>query len=239
MTSTPGWHIWIDRGGTFTDIVAISPDGKPSTQKLLSECPEQYDDAALEGIRRVLGVKQGDPWPAAQIREIHMGTTVATNALLERKGARTLLVTTRGLRDQLQIGYQHRPKLFVKQIRLTPPLYDHVIEIDERLDAEGRVLVPLDIAQAEAALREARASGFDACAIVFMHGYRFHDHERTVGDIARRLGFAQVSVSHEISPLMKFVSRGHTTVADAYLSPVLRKYVRQVSGPLGDEIART
>jgi 5-oxoprolinase (ATP-hydrolysing) len=239
MTSTPGWHIWIDRGGTFTDIVAISPDGKPSTQKLLSECPEQYDDAALEGIRRVLGVKQGDPWPAAQIREIHMGTTVATNALLERKGARTLLVTTRGLRDQLQIGYQHRPKLFVKQIRLTPPLYDHVIEIDERLDAEGRVLVPLDIAQAEAALRESRANGFDACAIVFMHGYRYTDHERQVADIARRLGFAQVSVSHEISPLMKFVSRGHTTVADAYLSPVLRKYVGQVSGPLGEEIART
>jgi 5-oxoprolinase (ATP-hydrolysing) len=239
MTSTPGWHIWIDRGGTFTDIVAISPDGKPSTQKLLSECPEQYDDAALEGIRRVLGVKQGDPWPAAQIREIHMGTTVATNALLERKGARTLLVTTRGLRDQLQIGYQHRPKLFVKQIRLTPPLYDHVIEIDERLDAEGRVLVPLDEAQAEAALREARANGFDACAIVFMHGYRYSEHERKAGAIARRLGFAQVSVSHEISPLMKFVSRGHTTVADAYLSPVLRKYVRQVSGPLGDEIART
>lgn len=239
MTSTTGWHIWIDRGGTFTDIVAISPDGKPSTQKLLSECPEQYDDAALEGIRRVLGVKQGDPWPATRIREIHMGTTVATNALLERKGARTLLVTTRGLRDQLQIGYQHRPKLFVKQIRLTPPLYDQVIEIDERLDAEGHILTPLDEAQAETALREARASGFDACAIVFMHGYRYPGHEQRVAAIARRLGFAQVSVSHEISPLMKFVSRGHTTVADAYLSPVLRKYVGQVSGPLGDDIART
>lgn len=239
MTSTPGWHIWIDRGGTFTDIVAISPYGKPSTHKLLSECPEQYGDAALEGIRRVLGVKQGDPWPAAQIREIHMGTTVATNALLERKGARTLLVTTRGLRDQLQIGYQHRPKLFVKQIRLTPPLYDQVIEIDERMDAQGRVLTPLDLAQAEAALRKARTDGFDSCAIVFMHGYRYPDHERKVGDIARRLGFAQVSVSHEISPLMKFVSRGHTTVADAYLSPVLEKYVRQVSGPLGEDIART
>jgi 5-oxoprolinase (ATP-hydrolysing) len=236
MTDIPGWHIWIDRGGTFTDIVAIGPDGSLVTRKLLSECPEQYADAALEGIRRVLGVRQGDPFPAAAVGEIHMGTTVATNALLERKGARTLLVTTRGLRDQLRIGYQHRPRLFVREIRRAAPLYGHVVEVDERLDVDGHVLVPLDLAGAERDLRAALDAGFESCAIVFMHAWRHPAHEKAVATLARRLGFAQVSASHEVSPLMKFVSRGHTTLADAYLSPVLGRYVRQVALPLGDDI---
>ncbi len=228
------WHIWIDRGGTFTDLVAMGPDGQLSATKLLSESAEHYDDAAIEGIRRLLGLAQDAELPQAEIAEVHMGTTVATNALLERKGARTVLVTTRGLRDQLRIGYQHRPKLFVRRIDLTPPLYESVIEIDERVGADGTVLTPLDRAQAEAELKAARAQGFDTCAIVFMHGYRHTAHERDVAAIAKHLGFTQVSVSHEVSPLMKYVSRGHTTVADAYLSPVLRRYVDKVSGPLGN-----
>lgn len=239
MTDTTGWHIWIDRGGTFTDIVAVSPDGKASSTKLLSEDPEHYTDAALEGIRRILGVAQADPLPLDRMASVHIGTTVATNALLERKGARTLLVTTKGLRDQLKIGYQHRPRLFVRNIDLTPPLYDGVIEIDERIDCSGAVLAPLDLPAAEADLRTARDNGFDSCAIIFMHGYRFPEHERKVAEIARRLGFSQVSVSHEVNPLMKFVSRGHTTVADAYLSPVLKKYVRQISTPLGEKVSES
>ncbi len=227
------WHIWIDRGGTFTDLVAMGPDGQLNATKLLSESAEHYDDAAIEGIRRLLGLAQDADLPQAEIAEVHMGTTVATNALLERKGARTVLVTTRGLRDQLRIGYQHRPKLFVRRIDLTPPLYERVIEIDERVGADGTVLTPLDRAQAEAELKAARAQGIDTCAIVFMHGYRHTAHERDVAAIAKRLGFTQVSVSHEVSPLMKYVSRGHTTVADAYLSPVLRRYVDKVARPLG------
>ncbi|MEQ1756232.1 MAG: hydantoinase B/oxoprolinase family protein [Micropepsaceae bacterium] len=238
MTDTKAWHIWIDRGGTFTDIVAIDPNGQARTAKLLSEDPEHYTDAALEGIRRLLGVAQGGPLPTERIAEIHMGTTVATNALLERKGEKTLLVTTRGFRDQLAIGYQHRPKLFVRQIQRAAPLYDDVVEIEERMDRDGHVLTPLNLAAAESALRAARSEGYRSCAIVFMHAWRFPAHERQVADLARRIGFEQVSVSHEVSPLMKFVSRGHTTVADAYLSPVLKKYVDQVATPLGDDIRK-
>ncbi|MEQ1868271.1 MAG: hydantoinase/oxoprolinase family protein, partial [Micropepsaceae bacterium] len=219
------WHIWIDRGGTFTDLVALGPDGQLRATKLLSENAEHYDDAAIEGIRRLLGLAQGMALPQAEIAEVHMGTTVATNALLERKGARTVLVTTKGLRDQLRIGYQHRPKLFVRHIDLAPPLYENVIEIDERVAADGTVLTPLDNAQAERELKAARDQGFESCAIVFLHGYRHTAHERDVADMGKRLGFTQVSVSHKVSPLMKYVSRGHTTVADAYLSPVLRRYV--------------
>jgi 5-oxoprolinase (ATP-hydrolysing) len=233
MTPVARWHIWIDRGGTFTDVVALDPKGRIHATKLLSESAEHYADAAIEGIRRLLGLPQGVDIPEHAIAAIHMGTTVATNALLERKGARTLLVTTRGFRDQLRIGYQHRPRLFVRRIELTPPLYERVVEVDERIDAEGNVLTPLDSAQAERELKQARAEGVDSCAILFMHGYRHTAHERAVTAIARRLGFAQVSASHEVSPLMKFVSRGHTTVADAYLSPVLGKYVETVSKPLG------
>ncbi len=236
MTDIPGWHIWIDRGGTFTDIVAIAPDGQPVTRKLLSENPEHYADAAVEGIRRVMGLGQGDPLPAERIRAIHMGTTVATNALLERKGARTVLVTTRGLGDQLEIGYQHRPKLFVRHIMRPAPLYQRVIEIDERLDAAGTVLAPLDEAAAEKELRKALDDGFEACAVVFMHAWRHPAHERVIAELARRIGFRQVSVSHEVSPLLKFVSRGQTTLADAYLSPVLARYVNQVSAPLGETV---
>jgi 5-oxoprolinase (ATP-hydrolysing) len=233
MTPNARWHIFVDRGGTFTDIVALDPEGQVHATKLLSESAEHYADAAIEGIRRLLGLPQDAAIPEHAIAAIHMGTTVATNALLERKGARTLLVTTRGFRDQLRIGFQHRPKLFVRRIDLTPPLYERVIEIDERIDAQGTVLTALDTAQAEHELKKARAEGIDSCAIVFMHGYRHTAHEREVASIARRLGFAHVSVSHEVSPLMKFVSRGHTTVADAYLSPVLGKYVVTVSKPLG------
>ncbi|MBP6012999.1 MAG: hydantoinase B/oxoprolinase family protein [Alphaproteobacteria bacterium] len=233
MTPERRWHIWIDRGGTFTDLVALGPDGQMRATKLLSESAEHYDDAAIEGIRRLLGLAQGAALPQAAIAEVHMGTTVATNALLERKGSRTVLITTRGFRDQLRIGYQHRPKLFVRRIDLTPPLYENVIEIDERLAADGTILTPLDRAQAERELKAAHAQGFTSCAIVFMHGYRHTAHERAVAEIARDLGFTQISVSHHVSPLMKYVSRGHTTVADAYLSPVLRGYVDKVATPLG------
>ena len=237
MTDTPGWHIWIDRGGTFTDIVAIGPDGQPVTRKLLSENPEQYADAAVEGIRRVMGVGQDDPLPEDRIAAIHMGTTVATNALLERKGARTVLVTTRGLADQLEIGYQHRPQLFVRQVVRPAPLYSRVIEIAGRVDAAGAEIEALDETAAAAALRAALDDGFESCAIVLMHAWRHPAHEKAITALARRMGFTQVSASHEVSPLLKFVSRGHTTLADAYLSPVLARYVGQVCMPLGEKIA--
>ena len=234
MTAQNGrWHFWIDRGGTFTDIVARAPDGKIVTDKLLSENPERYADAAIEGIRRLMAVAPGAAIDSERIAEVSMGTTVATNALLERKGARTVLVTTQGLRDQLRIGYQHRPKLFVRPIVLPEPLYDHVIEVAERVTVEGKILAAPDEKTVEAELQRALALGFTSCAIVFMHAYRFPAHEQQVAALARRLGFAQVSASHDVSPLMKFVSRGHTTVADAYLTPVLRRYVDSVAGPLG------
>src|SRR6185436_8420707 len=227
------WHFWIDRGGTFTDIVARAPDGKIVTDKLLSENPERYADAAIEGIRRLMRTPDDGAIDATRIAEVSMGTTVATNALLERKGARTLLITTRGLRDQLRIGYQHRPKLFVRRIDLPPPLYSRVIEIDERVTAQGEVLKAPQAAAFEDELRAAHADGFDSCAVVFMHGYRYPAHEEQVAAIARSVGFAQVSTSHDVNPLMKFVSRGHTTVADAYLTPILRRYIDSVSSKLG------
>ena len=234
MTVEQGrWHFWIDRGGTFTDIVARAPDGKIATDKLLSENPERYADAAIEGIRRLMRTLDGAAIDAEAIAEVSMGTTVATNALLERKGARTLLITTRGLRDQLRIGYQHRPKLFVRRIDLPPPLYSRVIEVDERVTAQGEVLTAPQAAAFETELRAAHAAGFDSCAVVLMHGYRYPAHEEQVAAIARRVGFAQVSTSHDVNPLMKFVSRGHTTVADAYLTPILRRYVDSVSSKLG------
>ncbi|MFO1413010.1 MAG: hydantoinase B/oxoprolinase family protein [Burkholderiales bacterium] len=226
------WQFWIDRGGTFTDIVARRPDGTLTTHKLLSENPGHYRDAAVEGIRRILGLPPGAPIPAAGIAAVKMGTTVATNALLERKGERTALVITRGFADALRIGYQNRPKLFVRRIELPSLLYERVIEVDERIGARGERVTPLDLAAARRDLAAAFAAGIRAVAIVLMHGYRHPEHERALADLAREIGFAQVSVSHEVSPLMKLVSRGDTTVVDAYLSPILRRYVREVETAL-------
>ncbi|HEV8445050.1 MAG TPA: hydantoinase B/oxoprolinase family protein [Steroidobacteraceae bacterium] len=227
-----GWQFWIDRGGTFTDIVARRPDGALVTHKLLSENPERYPDAAIQGIRDLLGLAADAALPVAAIDVVKMGTTVATNALLERKGDRTLLVTTRGFADALRIAYQHRPKLFVRRIELPSMLYERVVEVDERVGAHGEVSVPLDQAAAGRELRAAFEHGVRACAIVLMHGYRFPAHEQALETLARRIGFTQVSVSHRVSPLMRLVSRGDTTVADAYLSPVLRRYVERVAGAL-------
>ncbi len=226
------WQFWIDRGGTFTDIVARKPDGSLVTAKLLSENPEQYRDAAVEGIRRLLGLKVGEAIEPAQVECVKMGTTVATNALLERKGDRTLLVTTRGFRDALRIAYQARPKLFERHIVLPELLYAQVIEAQERIGAHGDVLLPLDEAQLKRELQKAFDAGIRSCAIVFMHGWRFTAHEQTAAKLARAIGFTQVSTSHEASPLMKFVSRGDTTVVDAYLSPILRRYVDQVASQM-------
>ncbi|MBI3677598.1 MAG: hydantoinase B/oxoprolinase family protein [Proteobacteria bacterium] len=227
------WNFYIDRGGTFTDVVAQAPDGALSTLKLLSENPA-YDDAALEGIRRVLGVASNASIPPGRIGEVRMGTTVATNALLERKGERVVLVTTRGFKDQLRIGYQHRPKLFALKIELPDMLYERVIEAKERVSAEGAVLHPLEEEKLRDALRAALEDGFASCAILFMHGYRTPAHERRAAEIARELGFTQISTSHDAVPLMKYVSRGDTTVADAYLSPVLSRYAGRLAKSLGD-----
>ncbi len=227
------WQIWIDRGGTFTDIVARRPDGSLVAHKLLSDNPERYRDAAVHGIRELLGVAPGAPIPVENIAAIKMGTTVATNALLERAGERTVLVITQGFADALRIGYQNRPRLFVRRIELPSMLYERVIEADERIGAHGNVVRPLDTAAVERALRSAFADGIKAVAIVLMHGYRYPQHERAIAGIARALGFPQVSVSSEASPLMKLVSRGDTTVVDAYLSPILRRYVDDVERDLG------
>jgi 5-oxoprolinase (ATP-hydrolysing) len=225
------WQFWIDRGGTFTDVVGRKPDGALVTLKLLSENPERYSDAAVQGIRELLGI--GDrPIPAGEIDVVRMGTTVATNALLERKGDRTVLAITRGFADALRIGYQHRPKLFVRHIELPSMLYEQVIEIDERMGAHGDVVRPLDLQQAERELRAAFDRGIRSCAIALLHGYRYHQHELQLEQLARRIGFVQVSVSHQVSPLMKLVARGDTTVVDAYLSPVLRRYVNQIAAQL-------
>ncbi len=226
------WQFWIDRGGTFTDIVGRSPDGALVTAKLLSENPEQYRDAAVEGIRRLLGLQAGEAIMPERVECVKMGTTVATNALLERKGDRTLLVTTRGFRDALRIAYQARPKLFERHIVLPELLYERVIEAQERVGAHGDVLTALDPAHLQRELQAAFDTGIRSCAIVFMHGYRFTAHEHAASKLAREIGFTQVSASHEASPLMKFVSRGDTTVVDAYLSPILRRYVDQVASQM-------
>jgi 5-oxoprolinase (ATP-hydrolysing) len=223
------WQFWIDRGGTFTDIVGRKPDGTLVTAKLLSENPEQYRDAAVEGIRRLLGLKAGEAITPEQVECVKMGTTVATNALLERQGDRTLLVTTRGFRDALRIAYQARPKLFERHIVLPELLYEQVIEAEERVGAHGEVLLPLHEPHLQRELQASFDAGIRSCAIVFMHGYRFTAHEQAAAKLARAIGFTQVSASHEASPLMKFVSRGDTTVVDAYLSPILRRYVDQVA----------
>jgi len=228
------WDFWIDRGGTFTDVIGRDRRGRLHPIKLLSEGPT-YSDAAVEGVRRLLGLGSSEPIPTGAIRVVKMGTTVATNALLERRGERTLLVTTRGFRDALEIGYQARPRIFARAIEKPEQLYSDVIEIDERVLADGTVEAAPDPDAVLSALAEARGRGFDAVAIVFMHAYRYPAHERIVGAIARALGFKQVSESHVASALIKLVSRGDTTVVDAYLTPILARYVGQVSRDLDVE----
>ena len=226
------WQFWIDRGGTFTDIVARRPDGALVTHKLLSDNPGRYEDAALAGIRELLGVPRGAPLPAERIAAVKMGTTIATNALLERKGEATALFITRGLSDQLRIGYQNRPRIFDRRIVLPELLYGTVHEVHERMSARGDTLEPLDFERARRDLAAAYREGYRAAAIVLMHAYRYPAHEKALADLAREAGYTQISVSHEVSPLMKLVSRGDTTVADAYLSPVLRRYVDRVAREL-------
>ncbi|MGH6827040.1 hydantoinase/oxoprolinase family protein, partial [Methyloceanibacter sp.] len=226
------WQFCIDRGGTFTDIVARSPDGRLLTHKLLSENPQVYADAATAGIADLLGAARGRALPTELIHSVKMGTTVATNALLERKGDRVLLLVSEGFRDALEIGYQARPKIFARKIEKPSMLYARVAEVAERIRADGAIETPLDLAATRAALEAARAEGIDAVAIVFMHAYAFPNHERQAARLAYQAGFAQISVSHEVSPLVKFVGRGDTTVVDAYLSPLLHRYVSRVSAAL-------
>ncbi|MEM8574655.1 MAG: hydantoinase B/oxoprolinase family protein [Pseudomonadota bacterium] len=235
------WQFFIDRGGTFTDIVGRKPDGTVLTTKLLSENPESYEDAAIAGIADLLGVPRDAPLPAGRIETVRMGTTVATNALLERKGDRVLLIVSEGFRDALEIGYQARPNIFARHIQKPSMLYERVVEVPERIRADGKIEVPLDLGAMRDILEGARKDGIDSVAIVFMHAYSHPQHEREAAKLARSLGFAQVSVSHEVSPLVKFVGRGDTTVVDAYLSPLLRRYVNRVAGALsadGSEAAR-
>lgn len=229
------WDFWIDRGGTFTDVIARDPRGNLHVCKFLSENPHQYRDAAVHGIRQLMDCPHESPIPVDQINSVRMGTTVATNALLERTGEPTVLVTTRGFADALRIGYQNRPRLFDRHIQLSELLYEEVIEVDERLSADGQVRHRLDEPSACRALLDARQKGYLSCAICLMHGYRFPAHEKRLADLALKLGFKQVSASHQTSPLMKFVSRGDTTVVDAYLSPILRRYINQVASDLTSE----
>jgi 5-oxoprolinase (ATP-hydrolysing) len=226
------WDFWIDRGGTFTDVVGRQPDGTLKAHKLLSENPEAYRDAAVQGIRDLLGLAKGEPIRQGRIGAVKMGTTVATNALLERKGDRTLLLTTKGFRDALRIGYQARPKIFAKHIVKPEMLFEQVFEVDERVRADGSIERELDLDGVRGELKRAQADGIQAVAIVFMHAYRYPDHEKKVAALARDMGFPQVSVSHEVSPLIKLVGRGDTTVVDAYLSPILRRYVAMVAEDL-------
>jgi 5-oxoprolinase (ATP-hydrolysing) len=233
MTPSHRWQFWIDRGGTFTDIVARQPDGQFRVHKLLSENPDRYVDAPLQGMRDLLGIDATEPLPTEQIEAIKMGTTVATNALLERQGDRTVLLITQGFGDALRIGYQHRPNIFARQIVLPEMLYERVIEVAERVSAQGQVLTPLSATeQLRQALQEAYTAGIDSCAIVLMHGYRYPSHEQQLVELAREIGFSQISASHWVSPLMKLVSRGDTTVVDAYLSPILRRYVDRITQEL-------
>ncbi len=227
------WQFWIDRGGTFTDIVAQRPTGELLVHKLLSENPGRYTDAPMQGIRDILGLAADAPIPLEAIASIKMGTTIATNALLERKGDRLLLITTQGFGDALRIGYQHRPHIFARQIVLPTPIYERVVEVTERYTAEGEEIVPVRVDDALMhSLQTAYADGIRACAIVFMHGYRYPAHELELAEIVRDIGFTQISLSHQVSPLMKLVSRGDTTVVDAYLSPILRRYVDRIASEL-------
>ncbi len=229
------WQFWIDRGGTFTDIVARKPDGTILIDKLLSENVSMYKDAAIAGIKRILNLKNEDKIPTDKIASVKMGTTVATNALLERKGDRTLLLITKGFGDLLRIGYQNRPLLFDLNIQLPELLYDRVVEVSERLDAQGKIVKKLDENQVKTALKKAKNDGINSVAIAFMHSYINPDHENVIVKIAENENFDQISVSHKVSPLIKLVGRGDTTVVDAYLSPILRRYVNQVSEELEED----
>ncbi|MCW1950146.1 MAG: hydantoinase/oxoprolinase family protein, partial [Octadecabacter sp.] len=225
--SSKQWEFWVDRGGTFADIVARTPDGTVVTQKLLSENPEQYADAAVQGVHDLIGTPNP---PAGSISAVKMGTTVATNALLERKGEAVLLLITEGFRDLLKIGYQTRPDLFALEIVRPELLYAGVAEVQERLNADGSVLTVLDEVAVRGALQSAFDNGVRAVAVALLHAYLNPAHEMRVAEIAREIGFTQVSTSHEVSRLAKLVGRGDTTVVDAYLSPILRRYVDQVAG---------
>ncbi|MEW1615785.1 MULTISPECIES: hydantoinase B/oxoprolinase family protein [unclassified Streptomyces] len=229
---TGRWEFWIDRGGTFTDVVGRRPDGRLVTRKLLSHDPARYDDAAVAGIRLLLGLGDGEPVPADRVAAVRMGTTVATNALLERRGEPTVLLITAGFRDALKIAYQNRPRLFDRHIVLPEAVHQRVIEVPERVDAEGRTVRALELDPVRERLREAHADGLRSAAVVLMHGYRHPAHEEAVAAAAREAGFTQVSTSHEVSPLIRLVPRGDTTVVDAYLSPVLRRYVDEVAARL-------
>ena len=228
------WQFWVDCGGTFTDFVARSPDGNLLTHKLLSKNPEHYEDPVIEGLRQILGVGREDPLPEDQIDSVKMGTTLATNALLERKGEPTALVVTRGFADQLKIGYQNRPNIFACKIEQPKMLYEKVVEVEERISAQGEKLVALDELSTRSVLSQLYKEGFRSLAIVFIHGSRYPDHEKRVAFIAKDMGFTQVSVSYEVSPLVKFVSRGDTTLVDAYVSPILKHYVNRLSSKLGN-----
>ena len=232
--TTRRWEFYIDRGGTFTDVVAKTPQDRIIVHKLLSENPEQYQDAPIQGIRDLMGVAQAEPIPTAEIEVVKMGTTVATNALLERKGDRVVLLITKGFKDALRIGYQNRPDIFARKIILPSMLYEAVVEIDERYDANGKELKPLDKPQVKQDLQAVYDRGIRCCAIVLMHGYRYTQHELEVAEIAREVGFTQISISHQVSPLMKLVSRGDTTVVDAYLTPILRRYIDRLASQLPD-----
>ncbi|MBO6947303.1 MAG: hydantoinase B/oxoprolinase family protein [Rhodospirillales bacterium] len=232
METIAMWQIWIDRGGTFTDLVARKPNGELVSHKLLSENPEQYEDAALQGIRDMLGLGKNDPIPSGKVDAVKMGTTVATNALLERKGDRTALVITKGFGDALRIGYQNRPRLFDMNIKLPELVYERVLEADERVAVDGEILKELDEDALRKGLKDIYDDGIRSVAIAFLHGYKHTEHEIKAGEIAKDVGFTQISVSHQVSPLIKLVSRGDTTVVDAYLSPILRRYVDRVAADL-------
>ena len=235
METTPErqWRFWIDRGGTFTDVVARRPDGTIVTGKFLSECPKRYADAAVHGIRTLLGLDAAAPIPCGRIAEVRMGTTVATNALLERRGEPTLLVITEGFGDALRIGYQNRPRIFARHIVLPEMLYAGVVEAKERVVADGTVVLPLDERRLERDLHRYRRQGITSVAIALMHGYRYPRHEERIAALAAAAGFAHIAASHRVSPLLKLVARGDTAVVDAYLTPLLRRYVDQVADMLG------
>lgn len=232
MSDLADWQFWIDRGGTFTDIVALRPDGSITTAKLLSDSPSRYADAAAEGIRQALERWSAAGGPDRPVAAVKMGTTVATNALLQRRGRKTALVATRGFADSLAIGYQNRPDIFALEIVKPEPLYCRVLEADERVTAEGEVLVPLDEAAIAESLGRCVAEGLDSIAICLLHGYRWPAHERRIAKIAADCGLRQISASHEVEPLIKFVSRAETTLVDAYLTPVLLGYIEGLRNAL-------